>query len=399
MKILHINGTNSGGTANFAINLHKSLRKKNIDSYIYLPNNHDVENILFSNSYILNIYKVFRVKFTKLLNKFFLNVRETTTLGFFRSFQIQSVIKKNKPDIINIHWVGDEFFSLFEILEIKVPIIITIHDMWFFKPIEHYNDLTIKKNSTHHNLFKKIIFNFFLNLKKKIGKKNMEYIFTSDWMIEQAILSNVIERNKIRKINCGIDFERWFPIDKKIARENLNIDPHKKVILFSAMGINNKRKGFNDFLRSINKIKGTFQIIISSDEKPKKPLDLDYIYFNSFNSPEKRRELYSAADVCVAPSKIEAFGLVALESCACNTPVVVFSNNGLSEIISHKKNGYIAEKSSSVSFAEGINWVFNKLDSNPNYFEKNRQLVKKFDIDNIASQYIEAYKKKLNLNK
>jgi len=395
MKVLHINGTDSGGAANFAINLHQSLIQKNINSFIYLPNKHDIENILFSESLILNYYRLFRIKFTKLLNKLIFNVRETTTLGFLRSFQLQKVIKKNKPDIINIHWVGNEFLSLFEILEIDVPIIVTMHDMWFFKPVEHYHDLTKSKNSLDRGLITKFIFNFFLNLKKRLGNKNIKYIFTSDWMIKEALLSGVIENKKIEKINCGIDFEKWFPIEKKNAREKLNIDPHKRTILFSAMGINNKRKGFDDFLKSLNKIKNNFQIIISSDEKPKNLIDVDYIYLNSFNSPEKRRELYSAVDVCVAPSKIEAFGLVALESCACNTPVVIFSDNGLSEVISHKENGYIANKSSPESFAEGINWVFSKLDSNPEYFMGNRQFVKKFDINNIASQYIEAYKQKL----
>ena len=158
------------------------------------------------------------------------------------------------------------------------------------------------------------------------------------------------------------------------------------------MGINNKRKGFNVFLEIINKIKDEFQLIISSDVEPKNLHGLDYLFFKSYDSPELRRELYSAVDVCVVPSKIEAFGLVALEASACNLPVVIFSDNGLSEIILHKKNGYIADKSSPNNLAEGINWVFNTLDRQPDFFNENRQLVKKFDINNIASQYIETYK-------
>ena len=71
--------------------------------------------------------------------------------------------------------------------------------------------------------------------------------------------------------------------------------------------------------------------------EPKNLHGLDYLFFKSYDSPELRRELYSAVDVCVVPSKIEAFGLVALEASACNLPVVIFSDNGLSEIILHKK--------------------------------------------------------------
>ncbi len=392
MKILHINGTSKGGAANFAINLHQCLVKKGIKSSICLPKYSSVENSLFVRSSYLKFYDKFKIYFTKFLNKFFLNVRETITLGFFRSFKLKKIIKENNPDIINIHWVGNEFFSLYEILEIEVPIFITIHDMWFFKPIEHYEDLSKKKTSKYKDIIKRIIFNFFLNLKKKIGDKNTHYIFTSEWMLHEGIKSKIIDKKKVHKINCGIDFENWFPINKQLAKKKLNIKTEKKTILFSAMGINNKRKGFNVFLEIINKIKDEFQLIISSDVEPKNLQGLDYLFFKSYDSPELRRELYSAVDVCVVPSKIEAFGLVALEASACNLPVVIFSDNGLSEIILHKKNGYIADKSSPNNLAEGINWVFNTLDRQPDFFNENRQLVKKFDINNIASQYIETYK-------
>ena len=396
MKILHINGTNHGGAANFAINLHQSLRKKGIESFICLPEYSGIENSLFPRSSNLKLYDKFKIYFTKFLNKFFLGIRETITLGFFRSLKMRKIIKENNPDIINIHWIGNEFMSLYEILEIKVPIIITIHDMWFFRPIEHYDDLNIKKKSIFKDLIRKIVFDFFLNLKKRIGNKNVNYIFTSEWMINQGIRSKIIDRQKINKINCGIDFEKWFQTEKQQAKKRLNIKTGKKTILFSAMGIKNKRKGFNDFLKSIKKIEDEFQLIISSDQEPNIDLGVDYIFFESYNSPELRRELYSAVDVCVVPSKIEAFGLVALEACACNLPVVIFSNNGLSEIILHKRNGYIADKSNLDNLAECSNWVFDTLDERPDFFNENRQLVKKFDINNIASQYIEAYKQKLD---
>ena len=37
MKILHINGTSSGGAYNVVYNLHKNLLNKNLDSFVLLP--------------------------------------------------------------------------------------------------------------------------------------------------------------------------------------------------------------------------------------------------------------------------------------------------------------------------------------------------------------------------
>ena len=48
-------------------------------------------------------------------------------------------------------------------------------------------------------------------------------------------------------------------------------------------------------------------------------------------------EIYSASDLLVVPSLVEAFGQVALEAASCNLPTVAFNDTGLSEIIVIKK--------------------------------------------------------------
>ena len=66
---------------------------------------------------------------------------------------------------------------------------------------------------------------------------------------------------------------------------------------------------------------------------------------------------YSAADVCVVPSFYESFGLAALESMACGTPVVASRVGGLSTIIQHGRTGYLKSWRCPEAFANSLEMI------------------------------------------
>jgi D-inositol-3-phosphate glycosyltransferase len=60
---------------------------------------------------------------------------------------------------------------------------------------------------------------------------------------------------------------------------------------------------------------------------------------------------YRAADVCLVPSRSESFGLVALESAACGTPVVASAVGGLTTLVDEGRTGFLVEEPTPEEFA------------------------------------------------
>ena len=63
---------------------------------------------------------------------------------------------------------------------------------------------------------------------------------------------------------------------------------------------------------------------------------------------------YRAADVTIVPSRSESFGLVALESAACGTPVVASDVGGLRTLVDHGRTGLRVPGRAPDDFAEAV---------------------------------------------
>ncbi len=392
LSVAHIiSGSLKGGAAKGALALHNALKAEGMNSFIinnYPKNKNilDFSNILNLISYRLVIFleSVLWVKLFKSKSYF--------SLGLFEKNN-NIITELRKADIIHIHWsIG--IISLLTLRKIKKPIVWTIRDMWTFTGGCHY---TV---NCPENWFLRILSYFLCKFKEIIFRKakNITFVGISNWITKEALNSKILNGKKIKTIYNITDKENFKILSKEAARDELNLPKNKFIILFGSININqDAHKGgkiIKEVLQHFEKDSDIFFISFGSNIYPNSK---NLKNFGFIDDRKKLNNLYSSADVFLMPSLQEAFGKTALESIYSGTPVVAFSNTGISEIISDKKTGIIVEERNSNSIIKAIEYIKdNQLKFSISNFENNKEIKSKFSRNNIALQYINLYNNLIN---
>lgn len=407
MKILHLGFSDTNGGAAIAMmRLHRSLLKIGIDSNVLVNEKLSNSKNTFSsinNKFDKSISEL-KIRFSRQKKFFFTSGNNYShSINFFSSNIIKKIDEIN-PDIINFHWINNEFFSIKQISKIKKPIIWTMLDMWPMCGGEHYTES--QRYIEGYNKFNREKNESGFDLNKFIWKKKIKYykdkidviICISDWQKKLAEKSVLFKNKKIVKVNLPLDIEKWRPLDKVESRKILNLKQKKKIFLFiSTNGINDKRKGFVYIDKALTKLsKKNYDILLIivglKSKIEKKPYQIMFIDNIKHGKMSKLRMIYSSADLLLAPSILEAQGQVAVEGLSCGLPVVSFNNTGFSDIVTHKQNGYLSKYLNTKDFIQGIEWCLKKLSNrNIKMAKKLNNSVDKFSTNKISKKYKKIY--------
>ncbi len=402
IKVLHINYSDIKGGAAIAVKrIHDAQKKIDMDSKIAVAEKYlDHKDVIGPKSTFEEVkWKILNSINRKIGN---LEKKERYDSNSYNLVPNNFVKKINKIscDIINFHWIGNNLIPIKDLKKINKPIVWTLHDMWAYTGSEHYTkSLRFIEGYNKYNKPKELsgydFEKYCWNLKKKNYPENLSIIATSNWQLNNAKKSFLLKNKKILKIPLPIDFNFWKPMKKNIARNILNISENKKVILIGSEKIDLKRKGYNLIENILNIVDDSNSLLIVFGRNCKKLGKInkfDKIYFEEISpNSQDLKILYSACDLFLAPSIQESFGQTVLEAASCCLPSICFENNGISEIIDHKTNGYIAKEGNVEDFAKGIDWCLQNLKQND--MEKNlKNLKEKFSSEVIAEEYKKLYK-------
>jgi D-inositol-3-phosphate glycosyltransferase len=164
---------------------------------------------------------------------------------------------------------------------------------------------------------------------------------------------------RIQTIPCGIDLERFAPQDRAAARAELGLGT-APTLLF--VGRIDPVKGIDFLIEGYARLRADWQggelpqLVIVGGELIDGELGPDLARVRDraaefgvadgliFRGPQPHETLaryYAATDLTVVPSRYESFGLVAIESMACGTPVVASRVGGLAFTVEEGQNGLL----------------------------------------------------------
>ena len=210
------------------------------------------------------------------------------------------------------------------------------------------------------------------------------------------------DRHRVELIPCGVDLSRFRPIGRTAARRELGLNGHR-VMLY--VGRIEPLKGADLLLHaaaSLESEEGVQVLVVGSDAEGSGEMERlhrlsddlqlgDAVEFVGRVSQERLALYYSAADVCVVPSFYESFGLAALESMACGTPVVASRVGGLSTIVQHGRTGYLKSWRCPEAFAQSLEMIMANEDLRDSMGRAARNRAETLSWDQVAGRLLALY--------
>ena len=260
--------------------------------------------------------------------------------GYLRNyFSLIKKIKNEEYDLIHAHY---GLSGLLATMQLYVPVIITFHG----------SDVNMKKNY------------IFSRIASRLSSANI--------FVHQSLPEKLkIFRKSINIIPCGFNNNRFFPISKEKAREALKWEKNKRYIVFSS-SFDNKIKNVQLAKLAISTINNCKLIELKGYEK------------------EQINLILNASDLLLVTSLSETGPIIVKEALACNCPIISTNVGDVQKLIRNVNNCYISSYNPE-DIKKRINQVFRN-----NKRTNGQQIIKNFNLENIAYKIIDVYKKTLN---
>ncbi len=268
-------------------------------------------------------------------------------LPFFLVFQAWAIghqIRKEKVDLIHVHWLLPQgLFAVFWAFWFRIPIIATAHG----------SDLSVFGSGVLGRVTRYVM-------------QNSQAITVNSPALKKKVPSAL--QSRVHLLPMGVDLEVFHPGDQNEARKRLNL---ASGTILLGVGRLSEQKGFRFLIEALNFVREVFPAtrLVLIGEGPEyrtlskwvKRLNLERaVAFEGAVSQKLLADYYRASDLFIIPSiqtqrgEVEAFGLACAEAMASGIPVIGTQTGGIPFLIENKKSGLLIPEGDPVALAMAI---------------------------------------------
>lgn len=339
-----------------------------------------------------------------------------------RGRYLYGALEKLQPDIVHLHWISQRFINLKELHDYvmqeekkghHISIVWTLHDSWPFCGMCHYFlDCTNYQQQCGNcpQLRPNVNERFATDLSHKVWQKkanrykdlDIHVVSPSQWLADCAKQSSLLKERDIQVIPNCLDTTVFCPSERESASEQEKRF-EKPILLYGAVAAATDRiKGFSNLLSALQIIEKQynerneevpFELVVFGADQSNLPIEtsIPIRYMGYVSNTNQLVDLYHRASVMVVPSLTENLSCAIMEALACGTPVCCFDIGGNGDMVTHKKNGYLAKELDNADLAKGILWLLEHNKDNALGNAARKSVVEQFTPEVVARQYVKVY--------
>lgn len=234
-----------------------------------------------------------------------------------------------------------------------------------------------------------------------MSRADVTLVVASHWMQERVQQSPILSDLPCRVIPLGLDLEKFRPKDRGECRARFNIPADAHVLAFRYTGEGDRFKGWPYIREALNDLdlKKPIYVIIIQKKGAAGFLDKRFtcIELGWSEDYETVIDALNAADIFLMPSVAEAFGMMAVESMACGTPVIVFEGTSLPSVIHAPDGGVAVAYKDTHALTHAIEDLLGDQERYDTMVQRGLEIVRnEYSVDKYLKSHIDLYNELIN---
>lgn len=378
--------------------LHKYLREKGVDSNHLVWNKESKDKYTF----ILAGDKPNRQVFRDYSHEISKQYQLDRVYGTNAYDVIYSDLFLN-ADVVHYHLIHNLAFdiNLLPILTKLKPTVWTIHDPWALSGhcVHHFDCdrwQTGCGDCPYLNVHFPLIYdNSALNWeikKNAIQNSQLDVIVASKWM-ENLVKKSVMFKNvHLHLVPFGIDHKKFKPGNKIDIRKKLGVP--KDALVLTARCDYSEFKGFDYIEYTLDNIKTNKEVyvLLMGNNIKKRNKSYKFIEYGWVKDDNLMVDIYNASDIFLMPSKVEAFGMMAIEAMSCGVLPIVLEGTALPDIVNASEAG-VAVKRDKEAYRDTVQYYIDHPEEREKRAKKCLNFaIKTYGKDEYVEKIVSVYK-------